>query len=248
MALFWSAITSRYPPATIQEGKVDMGKALDVSLVVTKAVRQNQKKQDTSSRSRNDADVDNENIIPIYDELMAEVQLTGECNILPQDNSILSSLKPFLKFASQVDVNHNFSRPVIQHYLPKRSESAFSKPSHMIASSSSRNSSKNLPRFSSNDMVHNHYLDEARKKTQERDRNSKTSVMPFARFQSTADNRKPKPRSTNHLTRSFLVSKSSCVTKTVVPIANQSKNSKIPNTLFVLHVISASLMQIMMLV
>ncbi|GJX52121.1 hypothetical protein Tco_0280490 [Tanacetum coccineum] len=71
----------------------------------------------------------------------------------------------------------------------------------MIASSSSRNSSKNLPRFSSNDMVHNHYLDEARKKTQERDRNSKTSVMPSARFQSTADDSKPKHRSTNHSSR-----------------------------------------------
>ncbi|GJW74653.1 hypothetical protein Tco_0134023 [Tanacetum coccineum] len=90
-----------------------------------------------------------------------------------------------LRFASQVDVNNNLSRPVTQHYLPKRRESAFAKPGHMIASSESRNSSKNMPRFSSNDMVHNHYLDEARKKTQERDRNSKTSVMPSARFQST---------------------------------------------------------------
>ncbi|GJS85399.1 hypothetical protein Tco_0751940 [Tanacetum coccineum] len=127
--------------------------------------------------------------------------------------------------ASQVNVNHNLSRPITQHYLPKRSESAFSKPNHMIASSSSRNSSKNLPRFSSNNMVHNHYLDEARKKTQERDRNSKTSVMPSARFQSTADDSKPKPRSTNHSTRSLLVSKSSCVMITVVPIADHSKNS-----------------------
>ncbi|GJS62753.1 hypothetical protein Tco_0677317 [Tanacetum coccineum] len=62
----------------------------------------------------------------------------------------------------------------------------------MIASSESRNSSKNMPRFSLNGMVHNYYLDEARKKTQERDRNSKTSVMPSARFQSTADDSKPK--------------------------------------------------------
>ncbi|GJZ45655.1 hypothetical protein Tco_0593251 [Tanacetum coccineum] len=52
--------------------------------------------------------------------------------------------------------------------------------------------SKNMPRFSSNDMVHNHYLDEASKKTQERDRNSKTSVMPSVRFQSTADGSKTK--------------------------------------------------------
>ncbi|GJY10603.1 hypothetical protein Tco_0378788 [Tanacetum coccineum] len=82
-------------------------------------------------------------------------------------------------------------------------QSAFVKPDHMIASSSSRNSSKNMPRFSSNDMVHNHYLDKARKKTQERDRNSKTSVMPSARFQSTADGSKPKPREQQSTSRKF---------------------------------------------
>nr|GFA42057.1 hypothetical protein [Tanacetum cinerariifolium] len=60
-----------------------------------------------------------------------------------------------LRFSSQVDVNKNLSRPITQHYLPKRRESVFAKPNHMIASSESRNSSKNMPRFSSNDMVHN---------------------------------------------------------------------------------------------
>ncbi|GKB75224.1 hypothetical protein Tco_0942119 [Tanacetum coccineum] len=114
---------------------------------------------------------------------------------------------------------------ITQHYLPKRRESTFAKPDHMITSSESRNSSKNMPRFSSNDMVHNHYLDEARKKTQERYRNSKTSVMPSARFQSTANGSKPKPRSTNHSTRSLPESKSSCVTITAVPKADHSKSS-----------------------
>ncbi|GKE36182.1 hypothetical protein Tco_1455504 [Tanacetum coccineum] len=68
------------------------------------------------------------------------------------------------RFASQVDVNNNSLRPVTQHYLPKRRESVSTKPDHMIASSEFRNSSKNMPRFISNDMVHNHYLDESRKK------------------------------------------------------------------------------------
>ncbi|GJV59097.1 hypothetical protein Tco_1465197 [Tanacetum coccineum] len=95
----------------------------------------------------------------------------------------------------------------------------------MIASSESRNSSKNMPRFSSNDMVHNHYLDEARKTTQERDRNSKTSVMSSARFQSTVDGSKPKRRSNNLTPRSLPVSKSSCVTITGVPKADHSKSS-----------------------
>ncbi|GJT10099.1 hypothetical protein Tco_0857141 [Tanacetum coccineum] len=127
--------------------------------------------------------------------------------------------------ASQVDVNNNLSKPVTQHYLPKKRESVFAKPDHMIASSESRNSSKNMPRFSSNDMVHNHYVDEAKKKTQERDRNSKTSVTHSARFQSTVDDSKPKPRSNNLTPRSLLVSKSSCLTIMVVPKADHSNSS-----------------------
>ncbi|GJY15749.1 hypothetical protein Tco_0386171 [Tanacetum coccineum] len=130
------------------------------------------------------------------------------------------------RFASQVDVNKNLSKPVTQHYLPKKIESAFAKPDHMIASSSSRNSSKNMPRFSSNDMVHNHYLDVAKKKIQERDRNSTTSVTTSARIQTTADDSKPKPRSNNQTSRSLPVSKSSRVTITAVPKADHSKRHR----------------------
>ncbi|GJS97243.1 reverse transcriptase domain-containing protein [Tanacetum coccineum] len=86
-------------------------------------------------------------------------------------------------------------------------KSTFAKPDHMIASSSSRNSSKNMPRFSSNDMVHNHYLDAAKKKIQERDRNSTTSVPTSARIQTTTDDRKPNPRSNNQTSRSLPYSK-----------------------------------------
>ncbi|GJV90126.1 hypothetical protein Tco_1534064, partial [Tanacetum coccineum] len=66
------------------------------------------------------------------------------------------------RFASQVDVNNNLLKPVTTHYLPKRRESAPAKPHHMIAPSSSR--------YSSNDIVHNHYLEEAKKKTHEHSR------------------------------------------------------------------------------
>ncbi|GJZ62423.1 hypothetical protein Tco_0618560 [Tanacetum coccineum] len=96
----------------------------------------------------------------------------------------------------------------------------------MIASSESRNSSKNMARFSSNEMVHNHYYGmKLKKKTQERDRNSKTSVTSSARFQSTADDSKPKPRNNNQTPRSLHVSKSSCVTITAVPKSDHSKSS-----------------------
>ncbi|GJY78706.1 hypothetical protein Tco_0484507 [Tanacetum coccineum] len=63
------------------------------------------------------------------------------------------------RFASQVDVNNDLSKPVTTHYLLKRRESALAKPHYMIAPSSSR--------YSSNDIVHNHYVEEAKKKTHE---------------------------------------------------------------------------------
>ncbi|GJS88747.1 hypothetical protein Tco_0771383 [Tanacetum coccineum] len=89
-------------------------------------------------------------------------------SVVRQPNAFKFERPQMLKqrFASQVDVNNNLSKPVTQHYLPKERESDFAKLDHMIASSESRNSSKNMQRFSSNEMVHNHYLDEAKKNIQ----------------------------------------------------------------------------------
>ncbi|GJX28622.1 hypothetical protein Tco_0236701 [Tanacetum coccineum] len=57
-------------------------------------------------------------------------------------------------------------------------------------------------------MVHNHYLEEAKKKTQESHRNSRPSVMPSARSQtSTANGSKPKPRINNQNSRNWPSSK-----------------------------------------
>ncbi|GJV76323.1 hypothetical protein Tco_1507907 [Tanacetum coccineum] len=158
---------------------------------------------------------------PVLPSLRNLFMLLDKTNAFKSERAQMSKQR----FASQVDVNKNLSKPVTQHYLPKKTESTFAKPDHMIASSSSRNSSKNMPRFSSNDMVHNHYLDVAKKKIQERDRNSTTSVTTSARFQSTADDSKPKPRSNNQTSRSLPVSKSSRVTITAVPKADHSKSS-----------------------
>ncbi|GKD66255.1 hypothetical protein Tco_1308363 [Tanacetum coccineum] len=130
------------------------------------------------------------------------------------------------RFTSQVDVNNDLSKPVTTHYLPKERKSAVVKPHHVIASSEFRNSSKNMSRFSSNDMVHNHYLEEAKKKTQESSRNSEPSVMPSARSQSTANGSKPKPRINNQKSRNWPASKTSYVTTKTVPIAEHSRNSR----------------------
>ncbi|GJY16382.1 hypothetical protein Tco_0386804 [Tanacetum coccineum] len=88
----------------------------------------------------------------------------------------------------------------------------------MIAPSSSR--------YSSNDIVHNHYLEEAKKETQESGRNSKPSVMPSARSQSTTNASKPKPRSNTQTSRNWPASKNSFVTTKTMPIAEHSRNSR----------------------
>ncbi|GJT98177.1 hypothetical protein Tco_1093695 [Tanacetum coccineum] len=61
-------------------------------------------------------------------------------SVVRQQNAFKSERPQMSKqrFASQVDVNNNLSRPITQHYLPKRCESIFAKPDHMIASSESR--------------------------------------------------------------------------------------------------------------
>ncbi|GKC20248.1 hypothetical protein Tco_1022398 [Tanacetum coccineum] len=130
------------------------------------------------------------------------------------------------QFASQVDVNNDLSKQVTIHYLPNEREFVVVKPHHVITSSESTNSSKNMPRFSSNDMVHNHYLEEAKKKTQEHGRNSRPSVMPSAKSQSTANGSKPKPRSNTQTSRNWPASKNSFVTTNTVPIAEHSRNSR----------------------
>ncbi|GJT43893.1 hypothetical protein Tco_0952608 [Tanacetum coccineum] len=190
-----------------KEGKVDTSKALDASLV------------DTES-----------NIRPIYgEELMTEVLQSLRNQSVVRQPTAFKSERPRVsktRFASQVDVNNDFSKPVTTHYLPKKRESDVVKPHHVIASSESTSSSKIMPRFSSNDMVHNHYLDEARKKTQEKGRNSEPSVMPSARLQSTANGSKPKPRINNQKYRNWHASKTSYVTTKTVPIAEHSRNSR----------------------
>ncbi|GJX70278.1 hypothetical protein Tco_0307449 [Tanacetum coccineum] len=63
----------------MQESKVDTGKALDASLVVTVSSGTESEVQDEGSRSENDTDANDADIRPIYDqELMAEVQLPAE--------------------------------------------------------------------------------------------------------------------------------------------------------------------------
>ncbi|GJS72085.1 hypothetical protein Tco_0704926 [Tanacetum coccineum] len=197
------------------EEKVDTSKALDASLVDIESSGTKSKEQDTSSR-RNDALLE----YCRYKTYMMKRQWLRNQSIVRQPTAFKSKRPRISKprFVSQVDVNNDLPKPVTTHYLPKEIEYAVAKPHHMIA--------PGLSRYSSNDMVHNHYLEEAKKKTQESSRNSRPSVMPSAKSQSTVNGSKPKPRINNQKSRNWLASKSSCVMTKTVPIAEHSRNSR----------------------
>nr|GEU90460.1 retrovirus-related Pol polyprotein from transposon TNT 1-94 [Tanacetum cinerariifolium] len=130
------------------------------------------------------------------------------------------------RYDSQVDVNNDLSKPFTTHYLPKEREAASAKPHHKIASSNSRISLTNMPRFTSNDMVHNHYLEETKKRTQERSRNSEPSLMSSARSKSIADVSKPMPRRNTQTSTNWPASKNSFVMTKTEPIAEHLRNSR----------------------
>ncbi|GKB57200.1 ribonuclease H-like domain-containing protein [Tanacetum coccineum] len=127
--------------------------------------------------------------------------------VVRQPTAFKSERSKFSKprFASQVDVINVLPKPVTPHYLPKVRESVFVKPHHVIASGSSRNSSKES--YGSNDMTHKYYLEEAKKKTQKGDRNSKPSRILLA-FKTLLMVQSPKTRNNN---------------KTVVPKSHTQK-------------------------
>ncbi|GKE54424.1 hypothetical protein Tco_1489580, partial [Tanacetum coccineum] len=124
--------------------------------------------------------------------------------VVRQPNAFKSKRPNFSKprFASQVDVNNDLQKPVTPYYLPKVREFVLENPHHVITPGSSRNSSKES--YRSNEMAHNYYLEEAKKKKQDKNRNLKPRKMPSA--------------------RNWPASKSSEETLKVVQKANHSRN------------------------
>ncbi|GJV45946.1 hypothetical protein Tco_1430482 [Tanacetum coccineum] len=145
-------------------------------------------------------------------------------SVVRQPNAFKSERPNFSKprFASQVDVNKDLPKPITPHYLPKVRESMLAKPHHVIAPGSSRNSSKES--YGSNDMAHNYYLEEAKKKTQDKNRNLKPREMPSARTHHSPNTCTPKPRSNNQTSRNWPVSKSSEETLKAMQKADHSRN------------------------
>ncbi|GJZ27831.1 hypothetical protein Tco_0572478 [Tanacetum coccineum] len=114
-------------------------------------------------------------------------------------------------------------------------KSSFAKPYDVNAPGPSRKSPKHVsfqsPKESvgSNDMVHNYYLEEAKKKAQfqnDKTLNTKPRVQQSARSPNTANGNKPKPRNFNQQPRNWPPSMSSRVSNRTVNIAEPPKNQK----------------------
>ncbi|GJU69288.1 hypothetical protein Tco_1255547 [Tanacetum coccineum] len=79
--------------------------------------------------------------------------------------------------------------------------------------------------YRSNDMAHNYYLEEAKKKSRDKNTNLKPSVMHTTSLQNTTNGSKPKPRSNNQTSRSLHVAKSSHEMLNGVTLVDHSRNS-----------------------
>nr|GEV47950.1 RNA-directed DNA polymerase, eukaryota [Tanacetum cinerariifolium] len=203
--------------------------------------------QDTSSRYENDTDALDADIRDSYltksqglrklkgnkvDTKFAKPSILKKSVLQPlrnqsivrQSNAFQSERPKFSKprFASQVDVKNDLPKPVTPHYFPKVRESVIVKPHHVIASGSSRNSSKES--YGSNDMAHNYYLVEAKKKKQDKNTNLKPRKMPSARTHHTPNAFTPKHRKNNQTSRNWHASKSSDETLKAVQKAYHSRN------------------------
>ncbi|GJX95490.1 hypothetical protein Tco_0351288 [Tanacetum coccineum] len=122
----------------------------------------------------------------IQEKVFVNVALKNKLRKLKGNSMDTKFKKPSIlgKLVLQPPKNQSVDNQMLTpHYLPKVREYVLAKPHHVIAPSSSRNSQEES--YGSDDMAHNHYLEEARKKTQERNRNSKSSMIHTTSLQNT---------------------------------------------------------------
>ncbi|GJV03018.1 hypothetical protein Tco_1336587 [Tanacetum coccineum] len=139
------------------------------------------------------------------------------------------------RIASQVGVSHNFTKPVTPHSWPQVRKSSFAKPYDVNAPGPSRKSPKHVSFQSPNEsvgsnyMVHNYYLEEAKKKAQlqnDKTLNTKPRVQQSARSPNTTNGNKLKPRNFNQQPRNWPPSMSSRVSNRTVNTAETPRNQK----------------------
>nr|GEV42360.1 hypothetical protein [Tanacetum cinerariifolium] len=211
--------------------------------------------RDESSRSRNECNNkstsgDDTDIIPSYNtEPMVEVPYTAEYNVFAVDTQH-SNQHECISNTCVVETGDNNvildSRIFTPHSWPQVRKLSFAKTYDVNAPGPSRNRPKHVsfqsPKESvgSNDMVHNYYLEEAKKKAQlQKDKalDTKPSVQQSARLPNIANGNKPKPRNFNQQPKNWPPSMSSRVvhatTKEVLsPFKNPEQKFRSKSRLF----------------
>ncbi|GJV68211.1 hypothetical protein Tco_1483720 [Tanacetum coccineum] len=148
-----------------------------------------------------------------------------------KQNSLYETLNPRLR--NIMFSWHMQMRELIDQAWEKHSHARFRAPTALDIPSrkSPKHVSFQSPKefVGSNDMVHNYYLEEAKKKAQlQKDKalNTKSSVQQFAKSPNTANGNKLKPRNFNQQPRNWPPSMSSCVSNRTVKMAEPPWNQK----------------------
>ncbi|GKD55825.1 hypothetical protein Tco_1289212 [Tanacetum coccineum] len=157
---------------------------------------------------------ENEHLKQTYKDLYDSIKKT-QVQTKDHNDSLIAQI-------NSKTVENDDLKAQIQEKLPKVRESVFAKPHHVIAPGSSRNSSKES--YGSNDMAHNYYLEEAKKKKQDKNRNLKPRERPSARTHHYPNICTPKPKSNNQTSKNWPVSKSSEETLKAVQKADHARN------------------------
>nr|GEX51510.1 hypothetical protein [Tanacetum cinerariifolium] len=132
--------------------------------------------------------------------------------------SVDTNFKKTINLEETTFATNHKSTSVTPHFWPQVRKSSFAKPYDVNAPGPFRNSPKHVSfqsareSIGSNDMVHNYYLAEAKKKAQlqkEKALNTEPSVQQSARLPNTANGNKPKPRNFNQQARNWPPSMSS---------------------------------------
>nr|GEX20982.1 retrovirus-related Pol polyprotein from transposon TNT 1-94 [Tanacetum cinerariifolium] len=218
-----------------KEGKVDSRKALDVDLVVTESSGTESEKHDTRSRPGNDIHVEDA-VIKLANEKEPMAKMQSKEGKVDSRKALDVDLVVTESSGTESEKHDTRSRPgndihvedaVIKLANEKEPMAkricACKTPHHVIAPGSSRNSSKEL--YASNEMAHNYYLEEAKKKTQDKNKNLKPREMSSARTHHTPNTCTPKPRSNNQTSRNWHASMSSEKMLKAVQKAYHSRNT-----------------------
>ncbi|GJU21093.1 hypothetical protein Tco_1154435 [Tanacetum coccineum] len=179
---------------------------------IKKTCVQNKDNSDSLISQINQKYVENANLKALIQEkVFANATLKDELRKLKGNSMDTKFVKASILGKPPLQPSRNHS---VVRQLNAFKESAPAKPHHLNAPSSSKNLKKES--YGSSDMAHNHFLEEAKKKTQDRNWNLKPREMPSARTHHTPNACTPKPRSNNQTFRNWPASESSNVKSSAV--------------------------------